>query len=258
MRALGRRASPCAHGRPGRPHPRLEIVSRVLILPQSFYVKFRRTHTHWRLADNDAYLPANLEDYKFQPSTKLNSILRLLKYHLEQDNRPPLVVNPNFQDMLVPTTDWIAKPRGPNSPPDKVVIYVAFPSNNYLIKKVLSFYGISCVEINGKKSMTARNTDLIAFKKAGREGPRVLILSNVGLTGLNIAEANILIILDNTWSRQEDAQLVGRVWRLPQTKDVIVYRMILKTLTDIFLNILSFTKAQILMAFLETSDNMSK
>ncbi len=130
------------------------------------------------------------------------------------------------------------------------------------------------MEINGKKSMTARNTDLIAFKKAGREGPRVLILSNVGLTGLNIAEANILIILvssafadrlwllmlvqDNTWSRQEDAQLVGRVWRLPQTKDVIVYRMILKTLTDIFLNILSFTKAQILMAFLETSDNMSK
>ncbi len=63
---------------------------------------------------------------------------------------------------------------------------------------MLGFYGIECYEINGAKSMTARNTDLLAFKRAGREGPRVLLLSNVGITGLNIAEANILIILVST------------------------------------------------------------
>jgi superfamily II DNA or RNA helicase len=38
--------------------------------------------------------------------------------------------------------------------------------------------------------------DIIAkFKASGRDGPRVLIISNVGLTGLNLPCANILIIV---------------------------------------------------------------
>ncbi len=45
---------------------------------------------------------------------------------------------------------------------------------------------------------------------------------------------------------------------MPQSKDVVVYRIIMETVTDIFLNVLSFTKAQVLTAFLTTSENMSK
>ena len=104
------------------------------------------------------------------------------------------------------------------------------------------------------------------FRHSDRDGPRVLLLSNVGMAGINLPEANILIALvsvslalfspvqltgckDQLWSHQDLTQLIGRVWRLPQKKDVIVYIPLLNDATDMFLSVLSFTKSQLLYAF---------
>jgi SNF2 family DNA or RNA helicase len=44
--------------------------------------------------------------------------------------------------------------------------------------------------------MNRRNTVLDAFRTSTREsGPRVLILSGVGIVGLNLACANILVVM---------------------------------------------------------------
>ena len=139
-------------------------------------------------------------------------------------------------------------------------------------------HGIDCIEVNGSKSVNSRATYLDKFRTSTRDDKRVCLLSQVGTEGLNISEANILIILvhfflraqllrvadsllrsiqDTMWSRQEDTQLIGRVWRLPQDKNVIVYRLMMKDSTDILLNVISFTKMQLLQAFTSASGKTS-
>lgn len=44
-------------------------------------------------------------------------------------------------------------------------------------------------------SLDARSRAIREFQEAGRDGPRVMVLSNVGITGLNLACANIIIVL---------------------------------------------------------------
>lgn len=61
---------------------------------------------------------------------------------------------------------------------------------------------------------------------------------------------------DTLWSAQEDDQLIGRVWRHPQTKNVIVYRIIAADTQDVFLNNISFAKAAIHEAFTNSTSNL--
>ena len=51
------------------------------------------------------------------------------------------------------------------------------------------------MSIHGKINHPQRVKILEDFKKGGRDDARVLLISNVGSTGLNIAFANILIIV---------------------------------------------------------------
>lgn len=44
-------------------------------------------------------------------------------------------------------------------------------------------------------------------------------------------------------------QLLGRVWRHPQSKEVIVYHPLLKDSTEMSLTVLSFTKHALMLKF---------
>jgi SNF2 family DNA or RNA helicase len=133
------------------------------------------------------------------------------------------------------------------------------------LPQVLKIHGISSIEVNGMISPTQRSQAIEKFKNSDRNGVRVLILSQVGMTGLNLPVANILIMVvrtqyhltnhnsaaaqDTLWSAQDDSQLIGRIWRHPQLKVVHVYRLIADKTSDVFLNNISFDKAQMHEAF---------
>lgn len=61
--------------------------------------------------------------------------------------------------------------------------------------QVFKHHNIKYVAIHGSSRQQERIANLEAFKNSGRDGPRVLLLSSVGAIGLNIAFANILIIV---------------------------------------------------------------
>ena len=63
---------------------------------------------------------------------------------------------------------------------------------------------------------------------------------------------------DTLWSAQDDAQLIGRLWRRLQTKRVHVYRLIALGSPDVFLNNISFDKARIHQAFIDAGPALSK
>lgn len=67
--------------------------------------------------------------------------------------------------------------------------------DNTALQQVLDIHKIKHVSISGKAPVPTRTKTLQEFRSSDRDGPRVLLLSNVGLTGLNLPCANILVIV---------------------------------------------------------------
>jgi superfamily II DNA or RNA helicase len=63
---------------------------------------------------------------------------------------------------------------------------------------VLALYGIKSLQISGKMAAAARTQVMEAFKNSDKDGPRVLVVSGVGLEGLNIPWANVGIMVVRT------------------------------------------------------------
>lgn len=61
--------------------------------------------------------------------------------------------------------------------------------------QVLTHHNIKSTDIHGSVKHAQRVKILEDFKKGGSDDARVLLISNVGSVGLNIAFANILIIV---------------------------------------------------------------
>jgi SNF2 family DNA or RNA helicase len=148
-------------------------------------------------------------------SAKLDAATQLIQYHLEADNRAPLIMadkQPQLGNALVPAP--VAKrPPLQKALPDKVVVYSTFTTHVDKIQKasrqqaiarvrqltaerqVFSLFGIASLAYNGKTPGQSGADAIDAFRRAGPTGPRVLIVSQVGNQGLNLDCANILIIL---------------------------------------------------------------
>ena len=82
---------------------------------------------------------------------------------------------------------------GSDAPPDKVVIYASFTTNNNIILDVLKLYKIHPLVVTGEETAAKRAKTLQKFRESVTDN--VLLVSEVALQGLNLAHANILIIL---------------------------------------------------------------
>jgi RecG-like helicase len=59
----------------------------------------------------------------------------------------------------------------------------------------MALHNIQALLLHGSLSAAKKNEVLERFRDSGVDGPRVLIVSDVGLTGLNLPCANIMIIV---------------------------------------------------------------
>ncbi|KAJ7934060.1 P-loop containing nucleoside triphosphate hydrolase protein [Mycena leptocephala] len=205
---------------------------------KAFYIKFRRAITHPSCnAEYEWTNPESLDEWRMDPSRKLDTLAEIIKYHLESDGR--LAVSINADSSLVFPSSTHGENPIPMSP-DKLLVYAAWPSSNEQILTVLQLYGNAVEQFNDPA------------------GPRIMIISGVGMSGLNLPVANILIMIDTLWSAQEDRQLIGRIWRQPQPKTVLVYRLIAKNTPDVFLNNISFDKLAMHEAFARATPSMQQ
>ncbi|THH21443.1 hypothetical protein EUX98_g8376 [Antrodiella citrinella] len=223
---------------------------------RSFYFNLRQALVHSQFALDGAKIPMTLDEWEALPSRKLDAVLALCEHHLQADNQPFMDYDTEDDGYIFsenanprPAVDLMGVPLGP----DKIVLYSAFPVNNAFIGQVLFLHGIKYVVVNGSISLDGRKKAIKAFNDADRDGPRVMILSSVGIMGLNLASACVIIVLDMLWSALEDEQLIGRVQRFPQVKDVVVYRLVGDKSPDVFLNNMSFNKLSVAKAFAEAT-----
>ncbi|KAI5982172.1 P-loop containing nucleoside triphosphate hydrolase protein [Pisolithus albus] len=220
---------------------------------KNFYIEFRRGLLHPQMnpsAGTDTWCtPSSLQDWKGDKcSTKLDVLAQIVAHHLSTDNAQPL--NVNEDGITLQPDDSPTKTAIASKEPDRIIIFSAFPSSNAAIIDVLKLYGIKALELHGKIGPAKRKLVLNEFRSSTRDaGSRVLILSQVGMVGLNLACANIMIIADTLWSALEDEQLRGRIYRYPQQKEVLFYRLVARGTPDIFLNNIAFDKGNLHKAF---------
>jgi hypothetical protein len=71
---------------------------------------------------------------------------------------------------------------------------------------------------------------------------RIIIITSVASAGINLFRANTMIMLDLSFTRQEEVQIIGRINRQGQTRDVTVYKIVMVNETDQWLGGISGTK----------------
>ena len=81
------------------------------------------------------------------------------------------------------------------------------------------------MRIDGKVNVEERDRRVTEFRSRD-DIPVMLLTARVGGLGLTLTEATRVIIYDPAWNPTTDNQSVDRAYRIGQTKDVVVYRLI--------------------------------
>lgn len=85
---------------------------------------------------------------------------------------------------------------------------------------------VQCQQENARQAWKVFRT-YKEFKK-GPGGSVLLISLKCGSVGLNIVEANQVILLDPWWNESIEQQAIDRVFRIGQKKDVRVFKFVMQ------------------------------
>ncbi|WVZ56853.1 hypothetical protein U9M48_007325 [Paspalum notatum var. saurae] len=93
-----------------------------------------------------------------------------------------------------------------------------------LIQEAILLEGYKYLRIDGTTKISDRERIVKDFQE-GPGAPIFLLTTQVGGLGLTLTKAARVIVVDPAWNPSTDNQSVDRAYRIGQTKDVIVYRL---------------------------------
>ncbi|EDQ85848.1 uncharacterized protein MONBRDRAFT_11528 [Monosiga brevicollis MX1] len=96
------------------------------------------------------------------------------------------------------------------------------------VASVLDHHGLTFQQLDGSvKTADERQALVDKFNKATTDELFAMLLTTqVGGVGLTLTGANRVIICDPSWNPSVDAQAVDRAYRIGQTREVLVYRLV--------------------------------
>lgn len=106
----------------------------------------------------------------------------------------------------------------------KFLIFTEFIGTQNYLNEMLSKKGYKVVLLNGSMDMDERKKVLMDFK----EDADILISTDAGGEGLNLQFCHIVINYDMPWNPMKIEQRIGRVDRIGQQKDVLVFNFVLE------------------------------
>ncbi|KAL2095256.1 hypothetical protein ACEWY4_009975 [Coilia grayii] len=95
-----------------------------------------------------------------------------------------------------------------------------------IIQRILKNRGFKMVRIDGTVTDLAEREKRIGCFQSDPSYAVFLLTTQVGGVGLTLTSANRVVIFDPSWNPATDAQAVDRAYRIGQTRNVIVYRLI--------------------------------
>ncbi|XP_062845103.1 DNA excision repair protein ERCC-6-like [Trichomycterus rosablanca] len=95
-----------------------------------------------------------------------------------------------------------------------------------IIERVLNNRKFSVLRVDGTVTQLVERERRIALFQTDAQYSVFLLTTQVGGVGLTLTAANRVVIFDPSWNPATDAQAVDRAYRIGQTSDVIIYRLI--------------------------------
>ena len=132
----------------------------------------------------------------------------------------------------------------------KVIVFSFFLDT---IKKITDYLGDQCYgPINGSISPQRRQEIIDEFDTAPA-GSVLAAQIQAGGTGLNIQSASVVIICEPQFKPSIENQAISRAYRMGQTRNVLVYRLLCENSVDEKITDLLATKQEIFDAFADES-----
>jgi len=161
-----------------------------------------------------------------QESTKLNFIVRELQ-EMNDSNNVQTDKNIPYDDATQSDDQKDANGLKQHRP-HKAVVFSQFTKFLDIVAQSVCDAGISYVRLDGSMSLQRRADSLASFTTE-LSGVNVLLVSlKAGGTGLNLVCANRLYMLDPWWNPSIEQQAIDRVYRIGQTREVTVKRLIVQ------------------------------
>lgn len=112
-------------------------------------------------------------------------------------------------------------------PDEKSIVFSQWTSMLSLLEEVLDAEGIGYVRLDGTMT-TAAQDDAIARFNNDDDVSVFLISLKAGGVGLNLTRASRVFLMDIWWNPAIETQAMDRVHRVGQTREVFVYRLLMK------------------------------
>lgn len=108
-------------------------------------------------------------------------------------------------------------------PDDKVIVFSTYIDPLHAMEESMKGKGISSTFFKGSQSPSISMEKIDEFQKYNQ----VLFMTiEAGNAGFNITAANHVILVEPRWNSGADLQAIARAYRIGQTKEVFVYRLL--------------------------------
>ncbi|XP_072132558.1 DNA excision repair protein ERCC-6-like [Mobula birostris] len=94
-----------------------------------------------------------------------------------------------------------------------------------IVQRVLTARGFQLARLDGTMALPERQKVVESFQRYSHCSV-FLLTTQVGGVGLTLTAANRVVIVDPSWNPATDAQAVDRAYRIGQTEDVLIYRLV--------------------------------
>jgi len=119
---------------------------------------------------------------------------------------------------------------------DKVIVFTEFLITQEYLRGMLEAHGYKVAIFNGEMSIKEKDEQLLYFKADGQ----VLISTQSGSEGKNLQFCHIMVNYDLPWNPMRLEQRIGRIHRLTQEREVLVFNLsLLDTFEGYILYLLS-------------------
>ncbi|XP_036419789.1 DNA excision repair protein ERCC-6-like [Colossoma macropomum] len=95
-----------------------------------------------------------------------------------------------------------------------------------IIERILRNRNFRMLRVDGTVTQLAERERRIALFQTDRRYSVFLLTTQVGGVGITLTAANRVVIFDPSWNPATDAQAVDRAYRIGQTENVVIYRLI--------------------------------
>ncbi|KAM7415467.1 hypothetical protein PAMA_017802 [Pampus argenteus] len=95
-----------------------------------------------------------------------------------------------------------------------------------IIERILGNRGFKVIRLDGTITQIAERERRITLFQTDKRYSVFLLTTQVGGVGITLTAANRVVIYDPSWNPATDAQAVDRAYRIGQTENVVIYRLI--------------------------------